>query len=500
MQTSHLPVRCGRRLLLIAINVYLWTGATVTAAEQQQAPWESLWDGRSLQGWRVSPPDADWRIVDGQLTGPSSSSRLFYEGPVAGHDFGNFELEVEARTVGDAAGGIGFHTRYQGPGALAAGHFVPLVNTDLAHADWPTYVRTGSLAGVRHICAGCVEPGDWFTVRVRVVGPRICVWVNGFPTVDYVEPPSAVAEHGAPPMERAVSRGTVALDDSPPGGRVVYRSVRVRVLPDDEPPALEERASTDGYGIMPGQIEQLTAAGLPFIDLHIHLRGGMDPAKALLRQAVTGMNCGVLENEGRGWPLETEQDLRQFLDAVQGLPLLVGIQANDRDWMTRHNPELLRRLDYVLADTMIMPMPHDDSPPVKLWIADQYTIDDPQQWMERYLRHNLRVLSEPINILANPTYLPPGLEDQYDQLWTDDRMRQVIQAALDNQVALEINASSPWPHERFIRMAKRMGAKFTFGSNNFDDVPIDMSRCLRAIRDHHLTPEDLFVPRRGRTR
>jgi histidinol phosphatase-like PHP family hydrolase len=148
----------------------------------------------------------------------------------------------------------------------------------------------------------------------------------------------------------------------------------------------------------------------------------------------------------------------------------------------------------VLADTMIMPMPNDDSPPVKLWLADQYTIDDPEAWMERYMRHNLRVLSEPITILANPTYLPPAVKDLYDQLWTDARMRQIIQAAIDNHVALEITAKSEFRRERFIRLAKSMGAKFTFGTNNFDDRPIDMSPCFEAIDRYGLTNDDMYVP------
>ena len=50
----------------------------------------------------------------------------------------------------------------------------------------------------------------------------------------------------------------------------------------------------------------------------------------------------------------------------------VGVQVNDRDWYTKHDPELLKRLDFVLADTMIMPMPHDDSAPVKLFQPDQF--------------------------------------------------------------------------------------------------------------------------------
>ncbi|MCU0959981.1 MAG: hypothetical protein MUF48_07730 [Pirellulaceae bacterium] len=233
---------------------------------------------------------------------------------------------------------------------------------------------------------------------------------------------------------------------------------------------------------------------LPLADLHVHIRGGMTLAKALARQQASGIRLGVLQNLGRGWELENDDQLRAFLDSVGDLPLYVGVQVNDRHWMHQHAPELLRRLDYVLADTMIMPMPDDSSPPVKLWLTEQYTIDDPEAWMQRYLRHNLRVLSEPIDILANPTFLPPSVAHLYDQLWTDERMRQIIQAAVDNRVALEINASSPWPHDRFIALAHAMGAKFTLGSNNVDDRPPDLSRCLDAVARFGLTAADLYVP------
>ncbi len=259
-------------------------------------------------------------------------------------------------------------------------------------------------------------------------------------------------------------------------------------------PAETGRASDRDYGIEKSRIDRLAARGVPVIDFHVHLRGGMTVEKAMERQAVTGIKIGVLRNLGKGWPLETDAQLREFLDGVEGKPVFVGVQVNDRDWMTKHSPKLLKRLDYVLADTMIMPMPDDDSEPVKLWMADQYTIDDPEAWMERYMRHNLRVLCEPITILANPTYLPKPVENLYDRLWTEERMRRIIRAAIENRVALEINARSGLPHDRFLRMAKRMGAKFTFGSNNHDDRPIDMSRCLEAIDRYGLTQDDMYVP------
>ena len=203
---------------------------------------------------------------------------------------------------------------------------------------------------------------------------------------------------------------------------------------------------------------------------------------------------GVLCNIGQGWEIETDTQMRAFLDQAEGRPLLVGLQVNDRGWHLKHASELLERCDYFLGDTMIMPMPDDTSPPVKLFKPDTYTIQDPAAWMTRYVRHNLLVLAEPISILANPTWLPKSVEDRYEELWTEERMKTVIEAAIENSVALEINASSGYPRERFLRLAKEMGAKFSFGTNNFDDKPIDMSRCLEAIRKFDLGKDDLFVP------
>lgn len=97
-------------------------------------------------------------------------------------------------------------------------------------------------------------------------------------------------------------------------------------------------------------------------------------------------------------------------------------------------------------------------------------------------------------MLANPSWLPPAVEDLYGRLWTQERMEAVIAAAIENDVALEINARSGYPRDDFIRLAKEMGAKFTLGTNNFDDKPIDMSRCLEVIRKFDLRKGDFFVP------
>ena len=238
--------------------------------------------------------------------------------------------------------------------------------------------------------------------------------------------------------------------------------------------------------------------GLTLTDFHIHLRGGMTLEKAAQRQAQSGINSAVLENFGREWPLADNAKLKEFIDAQSqlqpnGQRVLIGIQVNDRDWFTQIDPALRKRLDFVLADTMIMGVTAEGKPR-RLWLPG-VTIEDPAAWMVEYLAHNLRILDEPISILANPTYLPPCIAQLYDQLWTEERMRQVIAKAVAKGVALEIQAGSDFPKPAFLKLAKTMGAKFSLGSNNFDDKTKDLSRWFQAITLLDLKPADLWVPK-----
>lgn len=240
------------------------------------------------------------------------------------------------------------------------------------------------------------------------------------------------------------------------------------------------------------------ARGLTLTDYHIHIRGGMTPEKAAQRQEASGIRSAVLENLGREWPLSNNVALAAFIDAsslarANGRPLPVGVQVNDRDWFKQIDPALLKRLDFVLADTMIMGVTPEGKPR-RLWLPG-LTIDDPEAWMKEYFAHNLRILDEPVSILANPTYLPPCISNRYDQLWTESRMRQLIAKAVEKGVALEIQAGSAYPKPTFLKLAKSMGATFTFGSNNFDDKTKDLSRWFEAIDLLDLKPADLAVPK-----
>jgi len=121
---------------------------------------------------------------------------------------------------------------------------------------------------------------------------------------------------------------------------------------------------------------------------------------------------------------------------------------------------------------------------------------DEQAFMELLVSKTVGILeTEPIDVYVNPTFLPAVIAAKYDALWTEERMGRVIDAAVKSGVAIEINARYKLPSERFLRLAKAKGAKFTFGTNNAGASDLgDWSYPLAMQKALDLKWQDMFVP------
>ena len=104
------------------------------------------------------------------------------------------------------------------------------------------------------------------------------------------------------------------------------------------------------------------------------------------------------------------------------------------------------------------------------------------------------ISNEPIDLFVNPTFLPDSIAADYDVLWTEERMQKVIDAAANSKVAIEINDRYRIPSAKFIKMAKKAGVKFSFGTNNGDENFGRLEYCLQMMEECGLTGNDMFVP------
>lgn len=193
---------------------------TLTLAELA-AGWHLLFDGKSLDGWQAPEKPEVFTVADGQIVVKGPRSHLFYTGPVANHDFKNFELSVDVRTKPKANSGIYFHTEFQPVGWPAKGYEVQVNNS---HSD-PS--RSAGLWGIKANLETVAKDNEWFTMTIRVEGKRIVTSVNGKVIIDFTEP-----ENWTPPANlagRRIAHGTFAIQGHDPESEVHYRNLKVRL-------------------------------------------------------------------------------------------------------------------------------------------------------------------------------------------------------------------------------------------------------------------------------
>lgn len=236
------------------------------------------------------------------------------------------------------------------------------------------------------------------------------------------------------------------------------------------------------------------------VDFHVHLDNStIDKVLELSRER--GLKFGIVEHAGtkeNQYPtlLSSDADLRRYLAMLAGKPVFKGIQAEWTDWMSCFSPSLLAQLDYVLTDAMTFP--GKDGRRTKLWTADaaqQVDLADKQAFMDRYVDWHVEIMRrEPLDILANTTWLPTGMAEDWELYWTAPRMQKVIDAALKYGIALEISAKHKLPKLSFLKLAKAAGVKLSFGSNGRYPDMGKLDFCFEMARQLDLKPADMFAP------
>ena len=107
---------------------------------------------------------------------------------------------------------------------------------------------------------------------------------------------------------------------------------------------------------------------------------------------------------------------------------------------------------------------------------------------------NLQILlNEPVDIFAWPTFLPACIADEYDVLWTNELMQKIIDAAVKKDIAIEINEPAKVPKIKSVKMARKAGAKFTFGNDSRSDRAGKFEYCFQIAKQGGLTKKDMFV-------
>jgi hypothetical protein len=209
-----------KKFLMILTVVSIACAGADSAAEKTEDGWVTLFDGKSLDGWKANENLGSWEIAVGAIVCQGQRSHLFYMGDQT--PLKNFHLKVDVLTKPGSNAGIYFHTRFQESGWPKHGYEAQVNNT----GGDPQ--KTGSLYSVKSVTEAPAKDDTWFTQEIIVEGTRIQIKVDGKTLVDFTEEPDRKA--GAD-FTRILSEGTIAFQAHDPNSRVYFKNIRLKKLP-----------------------------------------------------------------------------------------------------------------------------------------------------------------------------------------------------------------------------------------------------------------------------
>jgi Domain of Unknown Function (DUF1080) len=187
--------------------------AAVCLVAQESAPkpgkdgWISMFDGKTLDGWKANQSPESWKVVDGAIVGDGPVSHLFW----MTRECENCEFRAEAKL--NHSGNSGMYLRAAfGPG-FPKGYESQVENTS------PDPQKTGGLYGFSKVTEQLIQDDTWWTQDVVVRGNHIIIKINDKVTTDFVD------------QKNTYSKGYLALQQHNQGSVVQYRNLMMRPLP-----------------------------------------------------------------------------------------------------------------------------------------------------------------------------------------------------------------------------------------------------------------------------
>jgi hypothetical protein len=194
------------------VTVIFLLALCVATAAAQNAPvpgkdgWVSMFDGKTLNGWKANENPGSWKVVDGAIVGNGEKSHLFWMEKEC--EDCEFFAEVKLNHSGNS--GMYVRAAY-GPG-FPKGYEAQVENTS------PDAQKTGSLYGICKVTDQLIGDDTWWTQDVTIRGNHVVIKVNGKTVTDCDDP------------QARYTKGYLVLQQHNLGSVVTYRNLMMRPL------------------------------------------------------------------------------------------------------------------------------------------------------------------------------------------------------------------------------------------------------------------------------
>ncbi len=199
---------------LISLFAMIAAVAAPLSAAAPEPGFVSLFDGKSLDGWKINEAPEAFSIEDGAIKANGNRCHLFYEGKVNDAKFKDFELRLDVMTRPNSNGGLFIHTEFQKDG-WPGGYEIQVNNTQ----------KDPQKSGTLYNTVKNLEPfadNTWMKYVIKVKDGRVTVKVNDKELVDYKTEPATT--------KLKPEGGTIAIQAHDSGSTTLYKNIRIKVL------------------------------------------------------------------------------------------------------------------------------------------------------------------------------------------------------------------------------------------------------------------------------
>jgi hypothetical protein len=198
-----------KKIFLSIFVLILISGFTAPSKKQ------SLFNGKDLTGWKIYGTEK-WFVENGLLVCESGPDKQY--GYLATEKFyKNFDLTLEFLQEADGNSGVFFRSTIEGTKIAGWQCEVAPKGHDTG-GIYESYGR-GWLKQIDDDKENILKPGEWNSMRIRVVGDKVQTWLNGQPMVDFTDEKIGQAN------------GSIALQIHDGGGiRVKWRNMLIEEI------------------------------------------------------------------------------------------------------------------------------------------------------------------------------------------------------------------------------------------------------------------------------
>ena len=203
---------------------YVATSLPVPPVRRPEAGYVSLFNGKDLTGWKAGAPPDTFKVDNGVIVanGVQGAGHLFYDGPVGGHAFQDFDLKLDAVARYRSNGGVYVMTEFQAQGFPAKGFEIQVNNS---HTD---RIRTGSLYHVVDLSNIPAKDDEWMPMEIMARANTITITLKGQEVIRWVQPADWPGAYDTP--NRRIAPGTIAFQAHDPYSTTAYANIRIKLL------------------------------------------------------------------------------------------------------------------------------------------------------------------------------------------------------------------------------------------------------------------------------